>query len=272
MSTFHLFSNFPKELRLKIYEETFEERVLQLGVDAGVPYPPGMEPLGASNGPSKRLHTRLPTLFAVCKESRELCKANFVAFGPTFIHPMLDTLYISLYAIGRMVTTRLKIAPNTNRSSTYPVVAFHKVAIEYSVKDLPKDLVSWKERPHTWQVRHGVKEFCAPGMWPATDYAEFFRCFGAPREVLLVTNGALSWAGGFSKFRSWQSIALVPTEIESQEQRRLEEFLKAHLPAALAETQIKFTAVEALNNQGALLACPYSFTSWRDMTERYIWA
>jgi len=90
-----------------------------------------------------------------------------------------------------MITTELKGAFNHDGSSAYPVAAFDKVAIEYGIKDLPKDLVVWKERPKTWQVRHGIRELCEPGMWPAADYAEFFRCFGAPREVLLVTNGAL---------------------------------------------------------------------------------
>ncbi|KAM3066739.1 hypothetical protein ACMFMG_011942 [Clarireedia jacksonii] len=186
MSTFHLFPKLPKEMRLKIYENTFEARILQLGVDAGVPFPPGLELLGASRGPTKQLHTRLPSLFAVCKESRDLCKFIFVAFGPTFIHPRLDTLYISLYAIGRMTPIQLAGACNDNGSSTYSIAAFDKVAIEYGVKDLPKDLVAWKEQPKTWQVRHGIRVFCAPGMWPATDYAEFFRWFGAPREVLLM--------------------------------------------------------------------------------------
>jgi hypothetical protein len=259
------------EIRLMIYENTFEARILQLGVDAGVPFPPKLKPLGASRGPTKKLHTHLPSLFAVCKESRDLCKSIFVAFGPTFIHPRLDTLYISLYAVGRMITTELKGAYNDDGSSAYPVAAFDKVAIEYGVKNLPKDLAGWKERPKTWQIRHGIKELCAPGIWPATDYAEFFRIFGAPREVLLVTNGVLNWYGGSSTFASWRSIELVATEMESGDQKNLVEFLKAQLPLALTEGRVEFTVVDALKEHFVRLACPYPWTSWRDMTERYMW-
>jgi hypothetical protein len=266
MSTFHLFPKLPKEMRLKIYEHTFEARILQLGVDAGVPFPPKLKPLGASRGPTKQLHTHLPSLFAVCKESRDICKFIFVAFGPTFIHPRLDTLYISLYAVGRMITTELKGACNDDGSSAYSVAAFDKVAIEYGVKDLPEDLVGWKERPKTWQVRHGIR---APWLWPATDYAEFFRCFGAPREVLLVTNGVLRWSGGFSKFDSWRSIELVATEMESGDQKNLVEFLKAQLPLSLTEGRMEFTVVDALKEHLVWLACPYRWTSWKAMTEIY---
>jgi hypothetical protein len=273
MATFHLFPTLPKEIRLKIYEDTFEARILQLGVDSGVPYPPKLKPLGAGTGPTKQLHTHLPSLFAVCTESRDVCKSIFVAFGPTFIHPRLDTLYISLYAVGRMVTTALKGACNDDGSSAYPVMAFDKVAIEYGVKDkdLPKDLVWWTERPKIWQFRHGIKELCAPGLWPATDYAEFFRCFGAPREVLLVTNGALRWAGGFSKFGSWRSIELVATQMESGDQKTLVEFLKTQLPLSLTEGRVEFTFVDALKEHLVWLDCPYSFTTWLDMAERHLY-
>lgn len=271
MSTFHLFSKLPKELRLKIYEDSFEARILQLGVDAGVPYPPKLKPLGAEKGPTKQLHTQLPSLFAVCKESRDMCKFIFVAFGPTFIHPRLDTLYISLYAAGRMITPRLKRVCNDDGSSAYPVTAFDKVAIEYGTKDLPGDLVAWKERPKTWKVRHGIREFCPPGIWPATDYAEFFKCFGAPREVLLVTNGALRWAGGFCKFASWRSVELVATNMESGDQKNLVEFLKAQLPSSFTEGRMEFTVVDALKEHIVWLACPYGFTRWNDMREGYFY-
>jgi hypothetical protein len=272
MSTFDIFPMLPKEIRLKIYENTFEARTLQLGVDAGVPFPLELNPLGARKGPTKQLHMRLPSLFAVCKESRDMCKFIFVAFGPTFIHPKLDTLYISLYAIGRMMTTEMKEACNDDGLSAYPVAAFDKVAIEYGVKDLPKDLVKWKEKPKTWQIRHGTREFCTPGMWPATDYADFFRCFGAPREVLIVTNGVLGWSGGFTKFASWRSIELVATEIESGDQKNLVEFLKGQLPLSMAEGRMEFTVVDALKRHLVWLPCPYRWLVLRDMMERYLYA
>ena len=270
MSVFHLFPMLPMEMRLKIYENTFEARILQLGVDAGVPFPPELELLGASRGPPKQLHMNLPSLFAVCKESRDMCKFIFVAFGPTFIHPKLDTLYISLYALGRMITTDIKGASNDNRSSTYPVAAFDKVAIELGVKDLPKDLVGWKKIPKKWQIRHGIRELCTPRIWPATDYAEFFRWYGAPREVLLVSNGVLKWSS--RKFASWRSIALVATEMESGDRETLVEFLKAELPSSLTKGKIEFTVVDALKEDLVDLACPYSWILWRDMSERYLYA
>lgn len=100
---------------------------------------------------------------------------------PTFIHPKLDTLYISLYA--RMISTEFEIACNDDGSSAYPVSAFDRVAIEYGLKGLLTDLAEWKQKPKTWQLRHGVRELCVPRLWPATDYAAFFRRFGAQRVI-----------------------------------------------------------------------------------------
>ena len=108
-------------------------------------------------------------------------------------------------------------------------------------------------------------------MWPATDYAEFFRCFGAPREVLLITNGVLSWTVSFSKFASWQSIKLVATEMESSDQKNLVEFLKAQLPSSLTEGRMEFTVVDALKEHLFWLASPYSWTSLFDMMKRYLY-
>lgn len=107
-------------------------------------------------------------------------------------------------------------------------------------------------------------------MWPATNYSEFFRYFGAPREVSLVANGVLRWSGGFSKFASWRSIERA-TEMKSGDQKNLVEFLKAQLPSSLTEGRMEFTVVDALKEHLVWLACPYSWTSWRDMMERYLY-
>lgn len=120
-------------------------------------------------------------------------------------------------------------------------------------------------------MRHGIKEFCARGKWPATDYAEFFKCFGLPREVLLVTNGSIRWSGGFSKFDSWRDIKLMATELALSDQKNLIEFLKAQLPSSIAEDGTEFTVVDALKEHLTWLACPYRCTEWKDMTEKYMW-
>ncbi|EPE32471.1 hypothetical protein GLAREA_07604 [Glarea lozoyensis ATCC 20868] len=266
LSTFHLFPKLPKEMRLQIYESTFEARILQLGVDAGVPFPPGIGLLGYSNGPTKQLHTHLPSLFAVCIESRDMCKSVFVACGPTFIHPRLDTLYISHYAIMRMVYTESAKACG---SSAYSLAAFDRVAIEFGVESLPEDVAGWKEKPKTWRVRRGIRELCAPKVSPATDYAEFFRCFGAPREILLVNAGKLRWYGGSSKFGSWRSIELVATEINNTDQVNLVDFLKAQLPSSLTGARTELTVVDARKDHLVCLTCPYSWTTWRDKMEIY---
>lgn len=170
-----------------------------------------------------------------------------------------------------MITTELKGACNDDGSSAYPVASFDRVAIEYGVKDLSKDLVGWKKRPKAWQLRHGIREFCAPGIWPATDYAEFFRCFGAPSEVLLVTDGVLQTAGGASTFASWRSIELVATEMENSDQKNLVEFLKTQLPSSLTKSRMGFTVGDTLKVHLVWLAFPYSWMEWRDMTERYMY-
>ena len=163
MSTFRLFPELPKEMRIEIYKNTFEARFLQLGVDAGVPLHPVLKSLEPSKGPKKELHTCLPSLFAVCKESRDICKSIFVVSGPIFIHPGLETLYISLYAVGRMRTTELVAAYNDAGSSAYPVAEFSKAAMKYGIKDLPEDLVVWKEMlpiSGTSQCSNGWRDIC----------------------------------------------------------------------------------------------------------------
>ncbi|KAL2065871.1 hypothetical protein VTL71DRAFT_3541 [Oculimacula yallundae] len=273
MDTFHLFPHLPKELRLKIYEDTFEERMLQLGVDAGVPFPPEMQPLGAVKGPKERFHTRLPSLFSVCKESRDVCESVFVAFGPTFIHPRLDILYISLYAVGRMMPPDLMPAYNEDGSSKYPVGAFSKVAIEFAgLKDIPQAPERWNEQPKKWQLRHGKKELCGRGKWPFTDHAEFFGTFGAPKEILLVGNGGdIKWTGGSSRFRNWRSIALVDTKIDVGDQEKMVYFLKSQLPSSVMDGGVKFKVVDVVKEHVVTFSCPYSWRTWLDMTERYIW-
>lgn len=62
-----------------------------------------------------------------------------------------------------MITTEIKGGCNDDGSSAYPIAAFDKVAIEYGVNDLPKDLVGLKERPKTWQARHCIREFVRLG-------------------------------------------------------------------------------------------------------------
>jgi hypothetical protein len=66
------------------------------------------------------------------------------------------TIYL-FYAVARMMTTQ------SIGSSSYFVAAFDQVAIEYGVETLRKvELDRWKTKTKTWQVRHGVKEFCTP--------------------------------------------------------------------------------------------------------------
>lgn len=78
-----------------------------------------------------------------------------------------------------------------------------------------------------------------------------------------VTNGVLRWSGGFSKFASWRSNVLLATEMESGDQKNFVQFLKAQLPSSFTEDTLKEHLV--------CLACPYSWTLLRDMTERYLY-
>ncbi|TVY80432.1 hypothetical protein LSUE1_G004749 [Lachnellula suecica] len=171
-----------------------------------------------------------------------------------------------------MMITGVKEPSSDNASLPYSVAAFNKVAIEYGniEKDLPKNLEAWKETPKTWQIRHGNRELHAPALWPATDYADFFACFGASREVLLVANGLFATAGGSSVFVSWRILDLVPTNMENSDQNNLIEFLEAQLPSSLTEARMEFTVVDALKERMPCLDFPYSWSSWRDMTERHL--
>ena len=188
MSDFHPFSTLPKELRLKIYSYTFEPRLLQLGVDAAVPFPSRIKMLGGNPGLSKRLHTPLPALFGVCTVARDFSKSVFVAFGSTYIHPYLDNLYIPLYAIGRMMTPQIQLRSNDTATAQYELSAFKKTVIEFGLEELLQDPEAWTQRPKTQQTRNGVKALCPPRRWPITDYAELFRFFGLPKNIEIVGN------------------------------------------------------------------------------------
>ena len=56
--------------------------------------------------------------------------------------------------------------------------------------------------------------------------------------------------------------------MESGDQKNLVEFLKAQLPALLSEIKMELMVVDTLKEHLVWLASPYSWTSWRDMTEK----
>jgi hypothetical protein len=62
-----------------------------------------------SKTPAEKLDARkMPTLFSVNVESRELCLEQYVLFANNYIHPVLDTLFISWHH-GRSHTSCRKI-------------------------------------------------------------------------------------------------------------------------------------------------------------------
>lgn len=276
MASFHHFSRLPKELRLKVYVHTFEPRILQLGVDAGVPFPPEVPMLGTREGLPKQLHSQPSTLLAVCAESRALCKSVLVPFGLTYIHPMLDTLYISLYAISRMKTSRIKIPNGNNGSSqqkSYLLSVFDKIVIELGAQDIPENFTEWTQRPKQSQTRNGVKALYPPRKWPATDYAELFYCFGVPRNIEIVSNaGKMLWTGGFSKTASWGKIILAPSEMDASAQENLTDFLRHEMELrGVSRKDLRIGVLEAYKSERTFVRSPFAWREWLDYSESWMW-
>jgi hypothetical protein len=276
MATFHNFPRLPKELRLKIYAHTFEPRILQLGVDAGVPFPPEVPMLGTREGLPKQLQTRSSALLAVCTESRDLCKSVLMPIGMTYIHPVLDTLYISLYSISRMKTSRIKTHLDNSGSSqqrSYSLSVFETIVVELGTQDIPDNLTEWKQRPKTSQTRNGVKALYPPRKWPATDYAEVFYCFGYPRNIEIVSNaGKMLWTGGFSKTASWGKIILAPSEIEEKAQENLIDFLRHEMELReVSRKDLTIRVVEAYKLKQTFVKSPFAWREWLDYSESWMW-
>jgi len=92
LTSFHLFSSLPSELRRKIWHLALPSRLIEASLDFqneewGCCYTP------PESGTEDR--RQLPVLFAVNIESREFCLEQYVPFANAYIHPKLDLLYIS---------------------------------------------------------------------------------------------------------------------------------------------------------------------------------
>ncbi|KUJ20123.1 uncharacterized protein LY89DRAFT_731354 [Mollisia scopiformis] len=90
-TSFHIFPHLPTELRRKIWEYAMPERIIEAKL-----HREGDSWYYRSTTPDRRLDARkMPNLFSVNVESREICAEQYVLFANHFIHPTLDILYIT---------------------------------------------------------------------------------------------------------------------------------------------------------------------------------
>jgi hypothetical protein len=169
LSSCHLFPKLPTEVRLEIYSLSLEPRILQLGIDGGVPFP------FLKRIASLPVRVATPSLFSVCHESRQLCLSEYVPFGNTYIHPQLDTVYICR-RVAEALNSNAELTPDHTGLLIYCIAMFNRVAIDYDIDDLPA----------TVREGYGMDEWnnwndAAPFWLPAHNYIRAFERFGAPK-------------------------------------------------------------------------------------------
>lgn len=129
-------------------------------------------------------------------------------FGYTYIHPYMDTLYIS----GRAAR-----ALHSNGESLYAVACpplyclaiFYRIAVEYEFSDLPDQiervgpLMTFRER----SIRQSL----------AYDYFDAFTRFGPPKELLLVAGAPKRPPDGHNPVIGWEHLGLVDRVTDSND-------------------------------------------------------
>jgi hypothetical protein len=169
---FESFPKLPPEIRHKIYRDAFPTRVLQLGID--FPHPKLRHP--DANNLYENLYsnicptpTYLPALFHTCHESRILCLETYIPFAYSYMHPSLDTLYIS-----RRIGMTLSGNPPENQihALLYPFALLDRVAVQFDTVDTNK-------------FGDG-SYFDADRMRALDNVLELMGSYGVPKELLLV--------------------------------------------------------------------------------------
>ncbi|KAH6706274.1 hypothetical protein BKA61DRAFT_137022 [Leptodontidium sp. MPI-SDFR-AT-0119] len=140
VACFSLFPQLPAELRLKIWHCAIPARVLQVGTDIPNPF---LRKFVSSTTESSLypIPVTHPALFYACHDSRAVCLEEYLPFGYSYIHPTLDTLYISRLA-SKMLHKNLGKIHGAARPPLYPIAMVDRVAIELDGSDLPQR--------HTW--------------------------------------------------------------------------------------------------------------------------
>ncbi|KAH9211850.1 hypothetical protein DL95DRAFT_392160 [Leptodontidium sp. 2 PMI_412] len=168
VACFSLFPQLPAELRLKIWHYAIPARVLQVGTD--IPYPFLRKFVSSTTESSLYpIPVTQPALFYACHDSRAVCLEEYLPFGYSYIHPTLDTLYISRLA-SKMLHKNLGKIHWAARPPLYPIAMVDRVAIELDESDLPPR--------HTWES--GATASLLQNVLVA------FGWFGTPKELLLV--------------------------------------------------------------------------------------
>ncbi|KAG4433989.1 hypothetical protein IFR05_010538 [Cadophora sp. M221] len=167
-ASFSLFPQLPAELRLKIWCHAVPARVLQVGTD--IPYPFLRKFVSSTTESSLYpIPVTQPAIFYTCRDSRAVCLQAYIPFGYSYIHPTLDTLYISRLA-GKALHHNLGKIHGAARPPLYPIAMLDRVAIELDESDLPPR--------HTWES--GATASLLQNVLVA------FGWFGTPKELLLV--------------------------------------------------------------------------------------
>lgn len=200
LNSFHRFSSLPAEIRLNIYKCATPRRILQLGIDFPFPFLPPADSNEDCLWPVPCLQ---PALFAVCHESRIFCLSEYIPFAYSYLHPSLDTLYISRKAATRLFVNSFRDL-GTIRAPLYPMALIDRMIIELNVGDLPRVL-----RPSSSSVEFNT-------------YVHAIEMFGPPKELLVV--GSHPWnEPSHSAIAGWEGLEIwedledwLPSDSEEQ--------------------------------------------------------
>jgi len=176
LTTFPIFPSLPTEIRLKIWQHALPIRVLQLAID--FPFPILTETDTSSDyhfefSLSPTPVSPLPALFSTCHESRSVCLAQYIPFACSYLHPSLDTLYISWD--GFTFWHNLCMDHTCARPSIYPLALLDRIVLEFNNEIL--------------EGRHQYGDYV---LELACQYPfHLMSQFGIPKELLLVRTGKI---------------------------------------------------------------------------------
>ena len=188
MATFHSFPELPGELRTLIYLNALPARMLQLGVNFPFPFIGKMPASNASDTSCYPVPTTLPALFSTTHESREVCRSIYVPFAYTYVHPRLDTLYISQSA-SFLLYWNIVAYQKCARPPLYPLAMLDRIVVEVR-GDLGGSVGI--------DGYHTIKALA----W-----------FGPPRELLVIQGKPGEPGYCISPLRGWTSITLLENEM-----------------------------------------------------------
>jgi hypothetical protein len=192
--SFHRFSSLPAELRLKVWKNAMPARMLQVGID--FPFPTlFLPPADSQEQYLWAVPCSQPVLFSVCHESRSVCLLEYIPFAYTYLHPSLDSLYISRKAASRLFINAFRQG-GIARAPLYPLSMVERIVIEFDGSDLPS------------RIRSSTSSLVF------NTYCRVFEMFGPPRTLILVEGQRWNEHVQPPTVAGWKSLEIVDNHEE----------------------------------------------------------